>query len=76
VDQQGLVQFQAREPFKDYMYQYTVYYDFQEEDGTWKYNAKYVTNFDTKASHKKAERELEYYLGSFIPFRINKVTCD
>lgn len=58
------------------MYQYTVIYDYKKDDGTWAYNQKYVTKFDTKSSHDKAARELEYYVGSFNEFRINKVTCD
>ena len=61
------------------MYQYTVYYDFQKEDGTWSYNNKYVCKFDTKNSFKRAERELEYYINYtefFANFRINKITCD
>lgn len=58
------------------MYQYTVYYDYQKDDGTWLYNQQYKTKFDSKGMHDRAARELEQYVGSFNNFRINKVTCD
>ena len=58
------------------MYQYTVFYDYEKEDGTWSYNNMYHTTFHGKGMHDFASRELEYYLGSFIKFRINKILCD
>lgn len=58
-------------------YQYQVYYDYETEDGTWKYNNIHSVFLVTKGSHdiadEIAKRKLEQELNKF---RITKVTCD